>query len=680
MTRANGARLTLILLLANGCQQAPRPEPIAPPRTPSIVAEAEAASRDLRATIVGGEAPVPSVPSQIAPPPQRGDISLNFPAADVRVVAQAVLGDVLHAQYRVAPGVTGTVSLVTPGPVSRASVLSLFEGALRQSQLALTTIGQGFVIEPIAAAQANGPIGSNTVGYGPEIVRLQFMNADELKKLLDSVLPGVVTATDPVANTITVAGTTGQRKSARDLIAQFDVNWLRNMSFALFVPQRSDSRLIAPELEKLINAPDAPTRGLVRLITMERLNGILAVSAQRQYLEDVRRWIDILDREGESSEARLFVYNVQNGRARDLAKTLNAAFGNGSGNDRPSSDPFDPNAQGATAARGSAPPPPPVPMPGAGKAREDESSGGSSPAATLGRITADEINNAVIVYGTPRQYAVVEDALRKLDVLPYQVMIEAAITEVSLTDDLRFGVQWNFQTGDANFALTESTSSTQPTRNVPGFSFFLSGNDITATLNALEKRTNVKVVSAPKLLVLNNQTAALQVGDQVPITIQAAQSVQNPDSPIVNSVEYRDTGVILKVTPRVNAGGLVLLDIAQEVSDVAPNTVSGIDSPTIATRRVSTSIAARDGQVIALGGLFRDSRSFGKNGLPILSRIPVLGSLLFGNRVDMQRRTELIVILKPTVIRTVEDGQAITEELRAKIRTLEPFKTSGKIP
>jgi len=295
-------------------------------------------------------------------------------------------------------------------------------------------------------------------------------------------------------------------------------------------------------------------------------------------------------------------------------------------------------------------------------------------------ISADETNNAIVVYGTPRDYAIVEEALRKLDILPFQVMIEAAITEVSLTDNLRYGVQWNFQQGQSNFAMTEGTDA-NPTRVFPGFSYFFSNNnDISATLNALEKRTNIKVISAPKLLVLNNQTAALQVGDQVPITTQTAVGVQTSSSAVVNSVEYRDTGVILKVTPRVNSSGLVLLDIAQEVSDVSPNQTSNIDSPTISTRRISTSIAVQDGQVIALGGLFKNSKSFGKNGLPFLSRLPVVGGLLFGNSTNTQQRTELLVILKAHVLRTLDDGRAVTEELRAKLRTLEPFRTKGTIP
>ena len=181
-------------------------------------------------------------------------------------------------------------------------------------------------------------------------------------------------------------------------------------------------------------------------------------------------------------------------------------------------------------------------------------------------------------------------------------------------------------------------------------------------------------------MVLNNQTATLQVGDQVPIQTQSAQSVENPNAPIVNAIEYRDTGVILKVTPRVNAGGLVMLDIGQEVSDLSRRTISGISSPIISTRRVATSIAVQDGQVVTLGGLFRDSNNFGKNGLPILSRIPILGGLLFGNQSKSQNRTELLILIKPHVLRTAEDARAVTEELRAKIRTLEPFKTQGRIP
>lgn len=623
------------------------------------------------ATILPGQQAAPVVPRSAQIAPRSGDITLNFPNADVRVAAKAILGDMLRLEFSVDPSVTGTVSVVTAAPVARSSVLEVFERALRASNLALVPQGRGFQITSTASAGAVGTIAPNATGYGTEIVTLKFVNAEELKRLLDSLLPGTVASIDPARNMLVIAGTTGQRTAVRDILSQFDVNWLRNMSFALYVPQRTDSRLIAPELDKLINDPSAPTRGLVRLIAMDKLNGILAISAQPQYLDDVKRWVEILDREGENNERRLFVYPVQNGRARDLAKTLNTAFGGGSGSVE-STVATDPFAQDQTATANPA-------QPASTPARTPASQTSVGTNGLAISISADETNNAILVYGTPRDYAVVEEALRKLDILPFQVMIEAAITEVSLTDNLKYGVQWNFQSGNSEAILSEGTTSAL-TRTFPGFSYFYSNNnDISATLNALEKRTNVKVISAPKLLVLNNQTAALQVGDQVPITTQSATNLNSSNNNIVNSVEYRDTGVILKVTPRVNSSGLVLLDIAQEVSDVATNQTSGIDSPTISTRRISTSIAVQDGQVIALGGLFRNSKTYGKNGLPVVSRIPVLGAL-FGSHNDVENRTELLIILKPHVLRTLDDGRAVTEELRAKLRTLEPFRSKGKIP
>lgn len=667
-----------LALAASACAGATQhPTPLPPGSAAATFVGEAPPPADVGVTIIGSEAPPPTLPPRRRDPAVPGDIQLNFPSADVRVVAQAVLGDLLRVPYTVTPDATGQITLVTPAPIARQSVIAVFEDALRAANLALVQQGGGFAIMPISAAQAAGITGATTTGYSSEVIALQFINAEELKKLLDTVVPNVAIASDATTNSITIAGTAGQRASARDIVAQFDVNWLRNMAFAYFTPQRTDARLIAPELERLINAPDAPTRGLVRLIAMERLNGIIAVSAQRQYLEDVRRWVEVLDREGASSEARLFVYRVQNGRSRDLARTLNAAFGRSGA-----------MAAGATPLAAAAPsPPPPGDENPLGEAALPQSPPATAaplaPADAQTRgpavsITSDETNNAVIVFGTPREYALVEDALRKLDVPPFQVLIEAAITEVTLNDDLRYGVQWNFSTGSSNFALSEG-SGPNPVRVLPGFSYFLANSDIAATLNALEQRTTINVVSAPKLVVLNNHTASLQVGDQVPVQTQSAQAVSNPDAPIVNSIEYRDTGVILRVTPRVNAGGLVLLDVAQEVSDVARRSVAGIASPIISTRRVATSIAVQDGQVVTLGGLFRDATSFGKDGVPILSRIPILGSL-FGRHSNARNRTELLVLIKPHVLRTADDARAVTEELRAKLRTLEPFRTHGRIP
>ncbi|MBB3980446.1 general secretion pathway protein D [Sphingobium fontiphilum] len=649
-------------------------------------AQEDDSARDVRTTIVPGNGNIPAPRLSGGDKPlARGDISLNFPGVSVQQVARAVLGDILHVPFSIDPTLDTPVTVVSDRPIARSAVMPFLEGAFRASGLAIINSNGTYIVTTVEQArQQAGLVGEGNSGFGNESFTLQFVSATLLQRVLETVLPGLVVNIDAGQNVLTIAGTTGQRSAVRDLVQRFDVNWLRNMSFALYVPRRTDARLIVPELEKLVDGPGAPTAGLVKLIAMDRLNGILAVSSQPQYLQDVQRWVDILDREGENSQPRIFVYRVQNGRSADLAKTILAAFGmarggaSGQARGNATEDGLATGAAGngrglygqnqAADADGSGGGGEAMPTVGNGQQEGARGSGGLPTGMT---ITSDEANNAVVVYATPQTYAIIEDALRKLDIPPLQVLIEVAITEVSLNDELRYGVQWLFRDGNDEAALTRGTSAV-PTRIFPGLSLgYSNGGSVQATLNALEGLTKVNVVSAPKLLVINNQTASLQVGDQVPISSSSAVSVQNPDAPIVNAIEYKDTGVILKITPRVNSGGLVLLDISQEVSDVSSTSTSNIDSPTISTRRLATSIAVQDSQTIALGGLIRAIKTQGNDGIPLLSRIPVLGAL-FGTKTQNDRRTELLIMLRPRVVRTVDDGRAITDELRDKIQTLKP--------
>ncbi len=607
-----------------------------------------------------------------------------------------MLGDLLGLEFTVPADLHTPVTLVTQKPIARGDVFKLFEASLANADLAVVFRDGVYAILPTEQAHAQAPVANGPVtGFATETINLSFVNADALKRLIDPILPNVIVSADASRNLIVVAGTTGQREAVRDLIREFDVNWLRNTSFALYIPQRTDARLIVPELDKLINADGSPTKGLVHLIAMDSLNGILAVSTQPQYLEDVRRWIDVLDREGESSERRIFVYRVQNGRSSDLARVLANAFGKGgqasSETSHPSAitrDDLNPSASTVSGAQGQSQSQttPSSAMAGSGMPTIGPSNSGSAKAgpadadvsvdiATDGlhaKISSDEANNAIVVFATPRDYAVVEDALRKLDVFPSQVMIEAAITEVTLTDQLRYGVQWQFASGRNSGELSEAATGL-PTQNFPGFSYFYAGKSISATLNALENLTHIKVVSAPKLQVLNNQTAQLQVGDSVPIITGSATSTIGSNAPIVNSVDYRDIGIILKITPRVNSSGVVLLDVEQEVSDVVPTLTPGIASPTFSMRRIATSIAVQDGEVVALGGLISDSQTKGSNGIPFLSRIPLIGPSLFGNNDNSGTKTELLVLLRPKVVHNVDDGRAVTEELKAKLQSLRPL-------
>lgn len=659
-------------LLAALCVEAPGPAAWAAP------ASSPESGAAIGATVVPGTGAYPGAPVVRSSAPRPGPITLNFPGVEVRDFAKAVLGDVLGVPYAVDPAARGVVSLTTPHPIARADVFPAIEDALKAANLALQPRGGVYTIVPLDAARSQAPLlASEQPGFGTEVLTLRFANPDKLRDTLDPVLPGVISATDPAARTLTLSGASGQRRAMRDLVAQFDVDWMQSMSFGLFVPRNTDARLIAPELEKLINAPGSTSAGLVRLVAMERLNGIIAIAQNPQYLEDVRRWVEVLDREGRSSERRLYVYRVQNGRAADLADVLVSAFGGAARGPSGGRAPARSGAGAMSGARTGLPAsggdqagePTQLTLPGQSPTPAAASSGGADALV----VTADEANNAVVAYATPREYALIEDALGKLDITPLQVVIEAAITEVTLNDTLRYGTQWYLRTHGNILSLSESSTG-RPTQIFPGASYAAIGNGVIgATLNALSTVTHVQVLSAPNLLVLNNHTASLQVGDQVPIATGSAISTTSADAPVVNSIEYRDTGVILKVTPRVNSSGLVLLDIAQEVSQVSPASPSNpIASPVIQERKIASSIAVLDGQTIALGGLISDNTSKGRGGVPLLSGIPLLGALV-GNRSNTRTRTELLVLLSPRVIRSPAAAQAVTDDLRGKIRSVAPL-------
>ncbi|HEX3666621.1 MAG TPA: type II secretion system secretin GspD [Rhizomicrobium sp.] len=303
-------------------------------------------------------------------------------------------------------------------------------------------------------------------------------------------------------------------------------------------------------------------------------------------------------------------------------------------------------------------------------------------------ITADETNNALVILATPREYAVIQDALRSLDVAPLQVLLEAAIAEVTLDNTTQFGFQYFYKPNStpnstSSMTLTNGTTFPVPPTTplaaaLPGFSYmFSNGNSLQAVLSAIANVTHVDVLSAPEVLVLNNQTAKLDVGDQVPIVTATATSTIDTNAPEVNSVQYLSTGVILQVTPRVNKGGMVMMDIDQQVAEPLVTTTSSINSPTIQQREIASSVSVADGETIALGGLFSNQVTKGKNGIPFLQDIPYLGHL-FTNTNDSIHRDELMVLITPHVVDDMKKARAVTDELRHKLPEVQPiFEQKG---
>ena len=631
-----------------------------------------------------------------------GEITLNFVNADIREAIDTILGDILGVTYVVDPRVTGTVTIRTTKPIPQTALISTLENLLSANGAALVASDGGYKVQPIDVAatglppaQINGAAGA----FGIHVLPLKFATAANLQETLQPLIPpGRVLRVDPARNLLIYSGSGSEAAELQNLVDIFDVDWMAGRSFGIFPVEFASPRVIAQELGAVFGpvqgaavgtpgAPAAADTGSIRFLPIERLHAVLAIAGDASLIEQARVWVERLDRGQEGDGRRIYVYRVQNGRASDMGRVLGQLF--------PATV-----TQVGTEGPGAALAPGLMPAEvgfGASDASQfvlgDGAAAGvvgvgdgSQPDTVLTaavastpqerrpgiQIVPDIRNNALVVSATPEEYRQIEAALRQLDVTPLQVLIEATIAEVTLTDELRYGLQWFFHTGDSNFTFSPLTSGAVAPI-FPGFNYALTSANAQVILNALTQITDVKVISSPQLMVLNNETARLQVGDQVPIATQEVQSTVDADAPIVNSIEYRDTGVILSVSPRVNAGGLVVLDIVQEVSDVVATTSSDLNSPTIQQRRIKSTVAVQSGESVALGGLIRDGNNKGVSGIPVVSEIPLLGNL-FKTTTNTQRRTELLVLLTPRVAASRQDAREITEELRSRVRALAPLE------
>ena len=717
-----------VMLLS--CAPRPAPAPALSTRTaPSLPAPltARAATEALplaapAAAVVhtGNAAPVrasagPAPPIAVTP---GGDVTLNFTDADIREVVRAIVGDILGLNYFIDSKVQGTVTVQTMRPLPRAAVLPTLERVLRADGAALVEDSGLVRVTPLETAAKGGPpqagAAQTALGTGVRIVPLHYLGAAQLGKLLDPFVPaGAVVQIDNAHNILILSGTREDMDGLADLVRTFDVDWLQRMSFALVPLRAGTAESIVNEMQAIISgaAGAEGAADALRLVPIERLNAILVITAQPRYLDWARQQIATLDTGSEDGAERTYIYHVQYGRASDLADVLTRVFGDGTAAAaaRPAAQPTNylqssafgsgsmttgglgSAAGGASGGLGIAAPLTNGAGPGPGAPQAPQQSAAIAPAATAAssapeqpgapgraaiRIVTDERNNAIVIATTAREYRRVEEALRRLDVKPLQVVIEATIAEVTLNDELQFGLQWFFRQRNSSAALTNVTTGT-PSQVFPGFSYMLSEANVQVVLNALSSITNVNVISSPQLMVLNNETAQLQVGQQVPVPVQQQQSVSTPEAPLVNTINYLNTGVILSVTPRANATGEVTLDIEQEVSDVATTTTAGLNAPTINERRVKSTVSVESGESVALGGLISNSVTKNRSAVPLLGDIPVIGAL-FRNDDNTTTRTELLVLIAPRIIQSTSDARAATEDLERRMHDIRPIAADGQ--
>jgi general secretion pathway protein D len=712
--RLDRAALRSALLLSAGLILAPLPLAAQLPAVPPLPKRERVAQAPVApAPVPAQAAPDATVPAAARPARparyrvgQAGDISLNYVDTDVREIVRLILGEILKLNYSVDPGFQGTVTIQTARPLKREELITTLQGLLTQAGGQLTyqnglyrvsAVGDDTNIPPIVA--------SGSMEAGAQVVSLRYASAKQLASILETYAgDGVKIQADASRNVLILSGSAGARQSVVNLIRVFDVDYLAGRSYALFPAKSGDPAKFASDLEAALQLDsDSALTGAVKIVPIEQANAVMVITHQSGYLDRIAGIVEQLDKVKTSAARNIHVYYLKNTQPTDiqplLQRAINPPSGGGTeevapGNLPPTSTPTHLGSTATPPAGAQTTPAPAAAQPtqtamGAAPATPAADNTGGPQQTTGGnpngpQIIADTVNGALIVVATDSEYETIENAIRKLDVLPMQVLVEATIAEVTLNRELQYGVQFFLQNKEGQVGLSNAVSPqptvidpTHPISNsalfpgvlapsFPGFAVARTFGDVQVALQALKNITDVQIVSAPKLLILDRQQASFQVGDLVPTITQSATSTISAGAPVVNNVQYQPTGVILSVTPHINSGGLVTLDIEQEVSDVVQTTTSSINSPTFKQRRVKTKVMVQDGETVSLAGLISENKTLGNSGVPLLQEIPVLGTL-FSTKTNNHERTELLVLLTPHVVHDQREAKALTEELKRKL-------------
>ncbi len=624
---------------------------------------------------------------------------LNFNNADLAELTKVILRDTLNLPYVYDPRVQGRVTLSTGGTVTKEELLVTLETILQMNNAALINGEKLYKVVPAVQARISNVINVNYAdeqkaigpGYGVSVLPLKHISADAMLNLLRSFTgkKGGV-KTNFGSNILFVRGTGRERNAVISIARTFDVDWMRGQSAGIYVLKNASPSDLIPELRQIFKAK-GPGKGVIQFRNIDRLNAVLALTRKAKLLDRVEKWIRRLDRTNFEAE-NVFVYRVENGKAKDLAEILNNIFGGGSSSSSTvrsaEENEVTPNQSASRIASNddndeSEPKENSSSSSGSSQSFAASSSFNGSGNTKIGsvRITADEVNNKLLIKASGRDYRKVLKVLKRIDQPPLQVLINATLAEVTLNDDLQYGVQFFFQNNKPNqgsVGFSTSDALQIAANKFPGLNFLVGSNtEPKIVLDALATKTDVKVVSSPSVVVLHNQTASLQVGDEVPVAKRSVTDAEGNGSVTSNEIEFRNTGVILKVTPRVNSNGLVTMEISQEISNVS-NSIAAGDSgtltPTISQRKIDSTIAVNSGQMVVLGGLISERTNITDSGIPGLRKVPILGKFIGADNDRSKARTELVVFLQPTVIRDAKDAADIAQSVRDGLLSLAPEK------
>ena len=604
------------------------------------------------------------------PPPAPQDeapISLFLDNADIHQIIQ-IIGETLGINYVVDPNIQGTVNINTAGNLQRSDLLPILETILRINGATIVQNGNFYEIVPATAALRQAlPVQDDAQPlrvddqFVIQVVRMKFVSASEMSQLLSPYLSeGANIVVREAGNILLVTERRGNLLKLLEIVDVFDTNVFAGERVRLFPVENSLAADLVQDLVTVFAGYALSENGAIRFVAIERMNSVLVISPNMAVFDEVQKWLDRLDQPLQTSGVRNFVYRVRNGKAIEIQRVLSQLYG--------TEVQLSGIYQTPTGAVGAMPPP-------AGQTPAQAGAGAEVGTAFLPtgnvKIISDETNNALVIQATPQEYAIIEDTIEQLDILPRQVLIDAQIYEVVLDDSLAFGLSARLQNrGTLQPAqTTASFSGNPPSLAVQTFAFIGRARELFMFLHASENRSRVRTLSAPSVLVSNNQTAQFTVGVDIPVPVSSSASgvqASGGGTLFAQTIQRRETGVIMQVTPLINDSGNVTLEISQEVSQVG---ALGPLGPVIGQSAVTSTVVIRDGQTIVLGGFIRESNDLVRNRIPLLGRIPVLGGL-FGSTSTTKNRTELVILITPHVIRNFEEADHATEELRDKLREI----------
>jgi general secretion pathway protein D len=670
---------------------APTPSP-KPQEMPSVrVAEAPTPDKPAQPP---GQPPRPEgstiVPQRPLSPPAKSSESpkgpgviFNFDNADLYEVIR-VMAEILKINYIIDPRVKGVVNIHTAGQIPPEEVLPIFQSILRLNGATAVMKGDVYEIVPFGDAkklyvppttEGELPTSPTEERYTTQIISLKYIPVSEVSKLIKPFLSdGADIIEHPPNNILIVNDLTSNIKKSLDIIALFDVDLFADMKVRVYPIMNADVTEVAKEMERIFASLEVSTksgRGVgITFTPVTRINSLLVVSSISNIFEKVEGWLRELDRmPAEGTKLGVFVYYVQNGKAKDLAEVLKQIF--------VASKEKKPEFREKVVApeptpRSVKPSSPPTPSPVTEEAA-------TVPEGEM-NIVVDEANNALVIRAFQKDYSAILETIKKLDIYPKQVLIEALVAEITLDDTTQFGIEWSrFLSSNPPNAQEVVVGARPPadpfaqalTAYGLRYSIVELGGRISAAIRAAATRGRLKVISSPHILASNNKEAKIQVGSSQPILTSTYTTTATAATNVVEgTIEYKDIGIILTVTPRISDGGLVSMEVSIEDSKVDTTALGTLTSvPVFGKRTAKTVLSISEGQTIVIGGLIQDSKNVTKSGIPLLSRIPLLGAL-FGAQEYITGKTELIILLTPHIIANQVQSDSVTREFREKLERL----------